>query len=1050
MAWRLALDMGTNSLGWVAFKLDSAGQAAGLMDAGVRIFSDGREPAGKGRVGDSLAVQRRIARGMRRNRDRRINRKQALLQRLIDLGLMPDASEQRKQIVSLDPYRLRAAAAKRPLDPYELGRVLMHLNQRRGFLSNRKSDDDEEAGVIKPKISALRQKLGKQTLGEWLYARLQAGHSVRFRGEDGDFYADRAMLLDEFDSIRKVQASHHKLSNQDWDDLRNGNKTQGFDGIFFQRKLKPVEKGRCEFFIDEFRAHKDLPIAHEFRILQEVGNLQYYGDDHEKFDLSDAQRTQILDTLDKQKTLSFGAIRKMKLPNGRLLFPKGCLFNLESGPRDKLNGNATAVDMRKSDLFGEAWDRLSTDDQNDVMEILHDADENAQLIGDLKDRFDLTDAQALAVSKFKLSPATTHLSRKFMMRCADIMRETGKRYDEAVTNVWDDNGVIFHHSDRAPDTLLERLPYYGAVLRGNVIGAKPTEYDADEYPEQHYGKINNPTVHVALNQLRKLINRLINRFGLPNEVHVELVRDLKKTAKARTDIAKQNAKHQKENDKRAALFREINRGAEPTGLDLKKIRLWEELGADHLSRRCPFSGKPISAAMLFNGDAEIEHILPFSRTLDNGSANLTIATRQANRLKGNHTPYEAFASDRHAKQGMVWTDITERAKSLPSNKRWRFDADAMDKFDKDGGFIARQLTDNAHISRVTKRYLSHICARNKIVTIPGGLTAMMRGKWHLNSLLGDHNFKERNDHRHHVIDAFVVGLTDRATLKAVSDQTKRGADDRIHIAVPDITGLHHQLDTRLRSVVVSYKPDHGTNGKMFNETAYGIVAPDKMDPDLPKHGLVTRKKIGALSEAEITAIRNPGWRRLVSTHIEQAKSAGAKLDAKGLAEVLHDFGDAHNIKSLRILIANQSATQIPSAPYKAYAPESFACVDIWQVPKGKPGKWKKGETVWKGAYWPYAQCKGEMPDKNQGRIDGLPIHPAAKFITRLFKDDLIELRDGDQTSIMKVAGFSTTNNKIDLRAQYETEGNQNYVSINVAKTKFLRRLTVTEDGRIKG
>ncbi|VAV94952.1 CRISPR-associated endonuclease Cas9, partial [hydrothermal vent metagenome] len=765
MLWRLALDMGTNSLGWAAFALGSTGEVENLMESGVRIFSDGREPSSKDRVGESLAVERRLARGARRNRDRRLRRKRQLIDRLVRFGLMPEDIEERKSLENLDPYELRAAAVERPLSAHELGRALFHIGQRRGFLSNRKSDgDDEESGKIKPKISELRAELGDRTLGQWLNDRLKAGKSTRFRGEDGDLYADRAMYKQEFDTIRAMQEPHHSLSPADWDDLRNGNKSQGFDGIFFQRKLKPVERGRCEFFIDEYRAHKDLPIAHEFRILQEVGNLQYY-DGLEKHHLSDSQRAILIEKLNNQKTMSFGAVRKLKKPDGSFVFPRECLFNLENGPRDKLNGNATAVDMRNPDILGPVWDNLPANDQNDMVEMLHEAQDDEQLTADLMAKFPLNQDQAKAVSKFKLVAATTHLSRKFMMRCAAIMAEQNMRYDEAVQEVYDDNGEYLHHSKYMVDQILDKLPYYGSVLKGSVIGAKPADFNAGKNPEQHYGRINNPTVHVALNQLRKLINRLSERFGPPGEIHVELVRDLKKTAHARDKIAKENKEYAKANERRAGLFRELNNGQNPTGLDLKKIRLWEELGTDQLTRHCPFSGKVISATMLFNGEAEIEHILPFSKTLDNGTANLTVATRQANRLKSNRTPYEAFAGDHHADQGMIWRDIAERAKGLPKNKRWRFDADAMDRFEQEGGFIARQLTDNAYISKITKRYLSHICDQNKIATIPGGLTAMMRGKWHLNSLLGDHNYKERNDHRHHAIDAFVVGLTDRGMLK---------------------------------------------------------------------------------------------------------------------------------------------------------------------------------------------------------------------------------------------------------------------------------------------
>ena len=38
MAYRLALDLGTNSIGWAQFTLDAQGRIAGLHDGGVHIF----------------------------------------------------------------------------------------------------------------------------------------------------------------------------------------------------------------------------------------------------------------------------------------------------------------------------------------------------------------------------------------------------------------------------------------------------------------------------------------------------------------------------------------------------------------------------------------------------------------------------------------------------------------------------------------------------------------------------------------------------------------------------------------------------------------------------------------------------------------------------------------------------------------------------------------------------------------------------------------------------------------------------------------------------
>ena len=444
MRWRLALDMGTNSLGWAAFNLTEKGEPTDLLDTNVRIFSDGREPAVSGRVGDSLAVERRQARGARRTRDRRQSRKRQVLNFLVIHGLMPDDKRDRKALEKLDPYQLRAEAVERPLTPFELGRVIMQLAQRRGFKSNRKSDNDDETGIIKKKITALKSVLGEQTLGQWLYDRAQAGKTVRFHADDDTLYwPDRAIYLDEFDAIRARQAAHHALTEEDWEDLRNGNRQSRFDGLYFQRKLKPVERGRCEFFIEEYRAHRDLPVAHEFRILQDVGNLEYYDGDHIKYKLSGAQRSAVIKALMQKKSMSFNGIRKLKAPDGTPYFPRECRFNLENSPKDTLKGHQTAFDMRSDKMLGTTWDKLDADQQNDLIEALHDADDNAKLIDHLQADFPVTAEEAKRLSTFKLAAATSHLSRKFMTRCTAIMRDEHMGYADAVAHVYDDDGVFF-------------------------------------------------------------------------------------------------------------------------------------------------------------------------------------------------------------------------------------------------------------------------------------------------------------------------------------------------------------------------------------------------------------------------------------------------------------------------------------------------------------------------------------------------------------------------------------------------------------------------------
>src|SRR5690606_5381510 len=151
-------------------------------------------------------------------------------------------------------------------------------------------------------------------------------------------------------------------------------------------------------------------------------------------------------------------------------------------------------------------------------------------------------------------------------------------------------------------------------------------------------------------------------------------------------------------------------------------------------------------------------------------ANKVLCTREANRRKGNRPPAEAWSRE-------DLQVIAERAERLFKKKAWRFAPDAMEKFAENGDFIARYLIDSQHTARLAKEYLGHLYGedRNRHIWVaPGRLTAMLRGMWGLNGLLKDHNrlgpedgrdVKNRDDHRHHMLDAFVIACTDRHLLQ---------------------------------------------------------------------------------------------------------------------------------------------------------------------------------------------------------------------------------------------------------------------------------------------
>ncbi|WP_223669051.1 type II CRISPR RNA-guided endonuclease Cas9 [Kangiella shandongensis] len=1054
----LSLDLGTSSIGYTVFTLDEDILPTDLIDLGVRIFSDGRDPKTK----EPLAVSRRIARGIRRTRDRGQNRVRRLVKELIEFGLLPANEQSRKKVFDeICPYDARHKAVNSKVDKETLARAIFHIGRRRGFKSNRLAGDSEESDY-KNKIKELRQELGDNTLGEYLYAKLQNNHKlaqkkrpieqkvVRFRGGETEFYADRKMYKDEFARIREVQGNHH-LTDEQWDAL--------YETAFWQYPLKPVPKGKCRFYPEETRAHIDLPISHQFRIYQEVNALKYVskGIDHE---LDERQRLALYDELNVKKTLSFKGILKLKDEHGSPYFPSDATFNLDVKSRSgKLYGNKVMCDLRKPEYLGKLADELPEKQLNDIIHYLieplkkvNDKDvvvETPELKIWLKNELPaLSEEQVSKLCGYRFKRDTASVSRKFMEQINPVLKSTGLVYSDAVARIEDDKGEKFHHSFIKPNTY-DKLPYYGVAMPESVWGDHP-EIDKNKSPDERdedaylHGKIANPTVHVALNQLRVVVNQVIEKMGqTPGKIHIELTRDLKNSKEARKRIEQAQSKNKKKNDEIRKFLKEEYDIDHPHREDFQKVKLWEELGKQG-ARHCIFTGRTISARQLMNGEVEIEHIVPFSRCYDDGMVNKTLAFKNVNNRKGNKTPAEAFS-------GEEYQAILKRALASfgQGPKFERFKEDAYENFygEEKGTMIERQINDTKYITRKAAQYLNCICS--DVIRVNGRLTAVLRDVWQLNHFKDKETGHYRDDHRHHIVDAFVVGLTSRrliqqlGTRRSKHEQSERNLYHFVKHRVDDIPHLKEQLMQALDNVYASYKPDHTEQGSMFNDTAYGI----EHDED-GNQWCITRKAVGSLSWEEVFRIRGKyqGEQLLdyltdgegIDFDVQSIRGFTKQLKAhfknqKAFEKTLQEYSDKTGIKKLRINVPNNSVKPIPSAPYKGYGLNGYAYCDVWQIPTKKDPKTGKWLYKYEGAFVPYAEIKQydrhpKRPTDKQGRS-----HPAAKRLMRLYKDDNIRLTNLEtgEIEVMRLAGYHAFANKFDLRPNLKaTNDGRNFISIN--------------------
>lgn len=1048
---RLGLDIGTSSIGWWLYRLENDRPVA-VIDGGARIFSDGRVA----KTGQSLAVARREARAARRRRDRYLRRRVVLMERLAATGLMPADPAEAKKLELLDPYAIRAQGLDEKLPLSHLGRALFHLNQRRGFKSNRKTDGaDNEAGKIKMGTARLEQAMmaaGARTYGEFLHKRRATADkphrtpSVRTRltvakrdnaekEEAGyDFYPDRKHLEEELHKLWQAQTKYRpELTDELHDTL--------FETIFYQRPLKAPEVGLC-LLTDERRLPKAHPLTQRRVLYETVNALRITSDGRAKQPLSIEDRDKIIHALNGRKhtkNLSGMKLALKALGNVIGLQPNQ-RFTLETAARDSIACDPVRASLSHPDRFGSRWSTFDIEEQWRIIQRLREETDPDAMMAWLREEYGLDDDHAAATAAAPLPEGYSRLGESATRNILEHLQSDVIPYSEAVVRCG------YHHSDERTGEVIEALPYYGEILQRHVI---PGSGDAKDNDITRYGRITNPTVHIGLNQLRRLVNRIIEVHGKPDQIVVELARELKQNDKQKAEIQRTIKKNTEAAIKRSDKLAEL--GQRNTGANRMILRLWEDLGEDCLKRSCPYTGKRISAEMLFGGSCDVDHILPYSRTMDDSFPNRTLCLREANREKRDRTPYETWGHDKDR-----WAIIQANLKNLPDNKVWRFAPDAMERFEGERDFTDRSLNDTAYLSRISKAYLEALYdggdQKSHVWVVPGRLTEMLRRVWDLNSLLPDHNraakAKNRHDHRHHAIDAAVIAATDRGLIKQMADIAKQkeqeGANDKARGTEPPWAGFRDDIAEKINAILVSHRADHGlgpqrkagqTSGQLHNDTAYGLTGENKGKVPL----VVTRKPLDSLTPAMIGKIRDPYLQNalLFATQDKTDKEFG-----KAVQDFASRGGPYQSIRRVRIIepIDVLEMKDETGKPYKGYKPDSNHCYEVWKMPDGR---YSAQVITTFDAHQP-----GPLPRP----------HPAARRIMRLHKNDMVRLDNskfGPVIATVEVISAATVSmvphNESNADQRYRKDKDDVYIRMNAASLmkNGARRIFVDEMGQVR-
>lgn len=745
MKYAIGLDCGITSVGYAVMELDKNDEPFRIIRLGSRIFDKAENP----KDGSSLALPRRTARGARRRIRRHQHRRDRIRYLLTDEKVLTQDELDGLFCGKLqDIYELRCRALDQSVSNTEFARILIHIAQRRGFKSNRKSDKtDKEAGQLLSAVSENQIRMeNKQyrTVGEMFFKDESYAECKRNKSESYKATVSRAMIEDE---IHKIFAAQRKFGNG----FANEEIEARYTDIALSQRpfdLGPGEGspyagnqiermiGACTLIDGEKRAAKASYSFQVFSLWQNINHIRLLEESGNSRPLSDEERRAIFDLCLESSSVTYGKIRK------HLDLSENILFNLSYGDKNPSEvEDKTKFDYLKyyhqirktlDKLKKGTIHSLSVATINAIGYVFtvykNDADIEKYLFenGVEKDAAQVLLENLGSFSKFG------HISVKACDALIPYL-EQGLTYDKACESA----GFDFKAHSADERTLL--LPS-----------------SAEELEE-----ITNPVVRRAVSQTIKVVNAIIREQGKsPAYLNVELARDLSKTFKERNEISKKNENNREINNAVVARLTNEFHIVNPTGQDIVKLKLYEDQnGVD------PYTQKPFVLNRLFDvGYTDVDHIVPYSISFDDSYNNKVLTFSSENRRKGNQLPL-AYMSKEEGNRFKVYVNSSIRNFEKRKNL-------LKEKIDDEEGFKTRNLNDTKYLSRVLYNYINdHLLfdeykeRKKHVRTVNGAATGYMRKRWGIAKIREDGDL-------HHAVDAAVIACFTDGMIRRISEYSK--------------------------------------------------------------------------------------------------------------------------------------------------------------------------------------------------------------------------------------------------------------------------------------
>lgn len=433
--------------------------------------------------------------------------------------------------------------------------------------------------------------------------------------------------------------------------------------------------------------------------------------------------------------------------------------------------------------------------------------------------------------------------------------------------------------------------------------------------------LRNPVVEKILNQMINVVNSVVETYGKPDEIRIEMARELKNSAKEREEMTAAISRANKANDTiREKLQREFGI-ANVSRNDIIRYRLYQELETN--GYKTLYSGTYIPQEKLFSKEFDIEHIIPQAKLFDDSFSNKTIEARSVNIEKSNATAYDFVCSKYDAEEVKAYETRIEKLFKDEKISRTKRDKLMMREADIPSGFVERDLRDSQYIARKAREILGSMV--RTVVPTTGSVTARLRDDWQLVDVMKELNWDKydrlgltetitdkdgrrirrikdwtkRNDHRHHAMDALTIAFTRQSYIQYLNNMNSRGdksgsiygiekkelcrVDGKLRFIPPmPIDVFRAEAKRHLDSILVSIKAKNKIvtrninvskaggvkrkkiqltpRGQLHNETIYGRI----------RQYAVKEEKVNASFDMEkISTVANRRYRMALADRLRQ-------------------------------------------------------------------------------------------------------------------------------------------------------------------------------------